>query len=332
VELFLDGDRDHALRRELAERHARAAEAAAARALAAPDAHTEEEERTRALGEASRALALDPRSDSAVHTMARLMMQPPRVLPPAAEDQLQQDAQDQMKQASRGGALVYCSWLLFTPLVFWLGMRDARSVALTAGLMAAAALASFIASRRDKHGGGWQLAVLLLSNAGIAAASRSFGPFTIVPGIAAVNAMGFLMLPHLVPRWTILLVGALTMIGPVGLEYAGVLPHSYVFDGRGLLLVPQMHDLTEARAMIALVIIHLGILLISATFVMRARGLLTAAERRLRLYAWHLGKLVPGSALDGITPAAAPAPEHAAACSMEELLLRRGRDSAPREA
>jgi len=83
---FLDGDRDLELRRGLAQEHADLAEAAVVRALrAGQDA---EEQRTVAMREAGRALALNPESESAINSILVLTAQPPADMPPAARAEL----------------------------------------------------------------------------------------------------------------------------------------------------------------------------------------------------------------------------------------------------
>ena len=70
VQAFLDGDRDLAVRREVAQHHLAAAQAALARG-------TDETSRRDAMRAAGRALALDPTASAAADLVTRLMLEPP---------------------------------------------------------------------------------------------------------------------------------------------------------------------------------------------------------------------------------------------------------------
>jgi serine/threonine protein kinase len=76
VERYLDGDRDLALRRDLADGHARAAHAAAEKAF-----KDDLEARKLALREVGRALALDPEHAGALRELSRLLARPPSACP-----------------------------------------------------------------------------------------------------------------------------------------------------------------------------------------------------------------------------------------------------------
>src|SRR5262249_48210505 len=79
VERFLAGDRDLALRSSLARAHAAQAAERAAQALRGESG--EERERSAAMAEVGRALALDPRNPEASRIFVELLTQPPRIVP-----------------------------------------------------------------------------------------------------------------------------------------------------------------------------------------------------------------------------------------------------------
>lgn len=109
---YLEGDRDLALRRELAQRHADAAERV--RAAMQADGDPEGKQRAVALQQAGHALALDPESYPAIGVITQLMAEPPARIPREAAAMLRTE-----ERSSERGALRWSVWAYsaFVPLM-----------------------------------------------------------------------------------------------------------------------------------------------------------------------------------------------------------------------
>src|SRR5207244_1010926 len=119
LERYLDGERDDALRKSMAEGHAVLALQAADRAARAEGSPLDE--RKSALRQLGRALALDPTNADALSTLVRLLTLPPQRIPPEVEAQLEGTFSDQLRWIGRFGQLAYASLLLYLPLLLWCG-------------------------------------------------------------------------------------------------------------------------------------------------------------------------------------------------------------------
>jgi eukaryotic-like serine/threonine-protein kinase len=83
------------------------------------------------------------------------------------------------------------------------------------------------------------------------------------------------------------------LVVPLGLEVAGIVPRSYVFSNGSMIVVNRVIDLT-AWGMIGVFGVSAVVLTLAVgVFFIRLREVLSDAELRLHLYAWHLRQLVP---------------------------------------
>ncbi len=292
IERFLDGDRDLALRRDLACAHAESAREAADGAIEGGLV----EERRRALREVGRALALDPRNDAAKGTLMRLMTAPPRTLPPSAVADTAVLAQTEQRAAARIGIWVYLSWLLVAPVALWMGVRSWWSFGFSGAMYLASAAACWWMSYRPNPKGKVSLPLLLASALAVASTGFTFGPFLVLPSIATVNAMTFMMARDSSRRILVVAVSWLAFLGPLGLEWAGVLPHSYAFRDGTIALLPNHTAFPPLPTLVFLVGVNVLVMGTACLLIARLRDVLTATDRRLQLHLWQLRQLVPDEA------------------------------------
>ena len=285
IERFLDGDRNLALRRDLAASHVAAAQAALAAGA-----------RTDALREVGSALALDPRNAEALGTMARLLSEVPAEVPREAQAELDAAAGSARRQAARSGAMRFVFWNAFVPVATWMGLRDlGASAAVIATAVTCGAFALWLARRRRvelRHG----LVLLGLSSLVIAMMSAVFGPFILVPGQAATNTMFFAMSADKRQRRVVILAGVLAVLAPFALEALGILPRSTLFTGGQIHVLPRATELPELQTTVFLLLTSAAMVVIPALMIGRMRDALAAAEQRLVLQAWNLRQIVPHEA------------------------------------
>jgi serine/threonine-protein kinase len=298
IEAYLDGDRDVELRRALAKRHAELAGEAVVRALA----EGSDAERKAALREISRALALDPENTEAMRALIDLVMTPQRELPEEVKLELEGVQREQVRVGGRTGTLAYLSFLLYLPLLFWMGIRSPHWVVLLVGLALAAAATSLVVSRMPKAKS--SIGVLWVSTLAIASLAGVFGPFVLVPSVAAANVLAFYVTNPRSERRKIVAIGSLSVLLPLVLEWLGVLPPAYRFTPEGLLIVPRAAWMPELATTVFLAVSSLAILATASLAIAPFRDEFDEAQRRIRLLSWHLRHLLPERALGDVRRAA----------------------------
>jgi serine/threonine-protein kinase len=300
VERFLDGDRDLALRKQLAREHSR--EAARAAQLAMSGGAGATEERKRALREVSRAVALDPEEPEAMRTLVRLMTEAPKELPPEAQAELDGAHEHSQRVSARVTGLGYLSWLLYAPFVLWMGLRNGAWGVLCDVLFVVAAVASLSAARARHPGRGALDVTMIISTVAIVCSTGLFGPFVLLPGLAAVNTIAFVVAADRSRRKVAVALGGLCIVTPVLLELTGMLPQQTAFQGGTLVVLPQIADLPRVPALVFLVLANLAIIATSSLVVARFRDALAEIERRLHFQTWQLRQFIPRDVRASVTP------------------------------
>ncbi len=289
IESYLDGDRDLELRRKLGASHAEGALRQAERAFGG-----DEPARTTALREVGRALALDPQNVGALRTLARLLSEPPRTIPPEVEAEATAADRSHHRIAARGGGFAFFSFALYVPFYLWLGIRNWTLAVLVFGLLFAAGGASIATSlAQDRHVMKMRWVALFLALSGIACTAGMFGPFMILPALTAVVTMSFCMIPDRKGRvWTIV-AGAVAIAIPAVVEWAGWLPASYLFEGGRMIVVPRTNEMPRTATFATLLAVSLASVVTPSIFLGKVRDALSDAERSVLLQKWQLSRLVP---------------------------------------
>jgi serine/threonine-protein kinase len=288
VEKFLDGDRDLALRRELAREQLDKA-TQAFRASDVTDARRD------AMRFAGRALALDPTLHQAAELVGRLMLEPPRDLPREVVASVAADRAESIRWVARVGLAAHVAYLVCIGFVFGIGFADPLYPVGVFALIAANMFFLAWTIRRPQLS--WLPMVLLLGNALlIALLAHMFSPFFIAPAIAAVTGMAFALglLPTERHAASITIaVMVLAVLVPWGLEVAGVLPVSFVITPTTMVMYSP--GLGQDDAISVYVLAIYAIALVSAAVLMATAVRRADADVRksLHLQAWQLRQLVP---------------------------------------
>lgn len=294
VERYLDGDRDVELGRRLSAEHAKVAEERAREAVVEGDAA--EEARRAALREAGKSLALDPGSAPAQRVLSVLVAAPPARLPLEVKAELNQTTAGRMRfQLREGMRLDLAIVLLLGPLVLWMGVRSFPLLGAAAALMLASAAAKWMSARQTREGRGHAIGFLAyaLNMAALLLLSRTFGPLLVTPTLVALLTFAFCMSHRARYRATVLVTGAVALLGPVIAEVAGLIPRSYEFHDGAMTILPRAVTLAETPTLITLSVGALTMTLLPGVFMGRFQATLRAAERRSALVAWQLRQIVP---------------------------------------
>ena len=299
VEQFLDGDRDVALRRHLASRHAEAATQAASRV--ASDSGPSEIFRREALNEVARSLALDPTNEPAMRALAHVITAPPREIPREVTVELEAAAVQRQRLLLRDGARFdLIGMLLLVPIAAWMGMRSWSLLGAWGVLTITSSLVKLLGSRRGRRTSGMMqlsaYSAYLLNILAYGCLSRAFGPLIFTPGLIAVATFAYCMSPDARYRVTVMLTGCAGLLAPLLLELVGALPRSYAFDAAGMRVIPGAAHFPEVPTLLALTIAGLFMILGAGLLMGRLQRGLGEAELRSHLHAWHLRQLLPQEA------------------------------------
>ncbi|MBV8761931.1 MAG: serine/threonine protein kinase [Deltaproteobacteria bacterium] len=283
IEQYMDGDRDLARRRALAEELLTFARSAHSRNA-----------RGDAMRGASQALALDPRCTGAAELVTTLMLQPPPEPPPALQaaldDSDRTDVSRHAKAALPGylliAALLPC--VVFTRVLAW-------PVVIGAGVAALAmALAAYRLMREPERSWRWMVAYGIGNAVIVVMLARLAGPFTFVPALVSFVTASVITYPAFLERPAVLLA---TMLGgwllPIGLEVAHILPATWTIDHTGLAIHGGAIALDSSAAIGLMIVASLAAVVmagVQSTVLGRAHR---KAQHQLVAQAWQLRQLLP---------------------------------------
>jgi eukaryotic-like serine/threonine-protein kinase len=285
VTRYLDGDRDIELRQKLAHHELAKAKAALERGNTVTD-------RKVAMRAAARAMALDPVQGAPADIVARLMLEPPRDVPPEVEAEVVRVDDDALFNARKLITQASIAYLAFIPILFVIGFNSPFFL----GTMSVIALAMLVLSlqlTRDQ--------VKLIAYTGLVGNclmtmlfSWAATPFLIAPSLGVITAMSLATHPRVARGWFLALCTCTAVLTPLALEYLDILPHSTFIDGNALVLRTAAADGLEQNTTTLTLVIYVVALLSMAVFLMK---FLTrdrrSAQRQVQIQAWQLRQLVP---------------------------------------
>ena len=293
IEAFLDGDRNLALRKDLAAQSTAAASLALTQSRS--DGADEAALRTLALREVTTALGLDPDNVAARTALVRLLTEPPRQTPRAAEEAGRAARVRSLRLAARNAALAHLTYALYLPLLLWMGVRQWWMLAAMATAITAVCALSYHYYRHPPADLRIPLPHLLLSTLALASGTLLFGPLVLVPAVVLGTGVGYIAsVDH--RHALVTAAGVAVVVVPVLLQAAGVLPPSYEFVDGTIRILPRMADFPPAATLAFLLVTHAVILITCQVYIARLRRDYLSAEARLRLQAWQLGQIVPEDA------------------------------------
>ncbi len=285
VQHFLDGNRDHELRRELA----KAELAEARKALASGNGPTERRDALRA---AARALALDPTDREPADLVGHLMLEPPTEMPVEVERELEGLDLDALKSSARFGMLAAIAYLAFFPILYWIGFTEPWYLIAGPSLCVGIILVQILVAPRNPYLSGY------LAMAGNLAMFALFGymisPMVIGPGPAII--MVTLLAPHrrLIPIWVLALLTAIATLAPWGIELLGLVDgHRTSVSGNALVLQTAAERLDPAATLAGLFIYVVALIHLAALLSRLQDDDRRKARRAMQLQAWQLRQLVP---------------------------------------
>ena len=287
VERYLDGERDEARRRELASAHV---EKASAMDTRTPKGRAE------AMRELGRALALDPSHEAALRALARALTDLPDEVPPEAQSAIDRARTERRVQMARTSAVRLGTWILVIPAVVAFGVISwARGASLIASLLFTALMALFTWRTRSVSDQ-WTLALLASSSVAIGLVSFVFGPFVLVPSLAATNAIFFAMNSDRAMRRFVVAASVSAVIVPFLLSLTGLDASYYAFADGAMTITSPMVAFPPVLVMGLLLTVSIALVVTPTLLAGRMRDELARAEERVLLQAHYLAQLVPEAA------------------------------------
>ncbi|HUJ62383.1 MAG TPA: serine/threonine-protein kinase [Kofleriaceae bacterium] len=281
---FLDGNRDVALRRELARSelaHARAA-------LAIGDFPAQRREALRA---AARALALDPTDREPADLVGALMLDPPQTVPAEVEHELAELDLRTLRTSARFGIFAAIAYLAFFPMLYWIGFRDVwYLVAGPAISLAIIAVELWVAPKNPFWSGYLAIAGNL---AMFALFAWMISPIVIGPGPAIVMVTLLAAHRRLIRPWLLAALTALATMFPWLLELAGWRAVSTTTSGSAITLHTAAGSLDPLATIIGMAIYVTALAHLAALLSRLQDDERRAARVALQLQSWQLRQLVP---------------------------------------
>jgi tRNA A-37 threonylcarbamoyl transferase component Bud32 len=288
VQAFLDGDRDVAARKELAQHHIAEARAA----LASGDS---DDARRTAMRAAGKALALDPTATDAAELVGQLMLAPPRHVPEEVVHRLEEIDVATGRTQGKIGAIAMTGYLWFIPLLWWTGIRDARVIIAFAivALLSAGQIYWMTHKNVIPHAAIYTSAVINAVLIGLVC--RMVGPFIIAPTLVLTTLMAYAVHPRF---GQIRIIAAILTAGvavPWLLEVAGVLSPTYEFVRGSIVLTSPSVEFSAQPVQLAFAVL---LVLLAAVVAVLLRSMATRQRevtQQIELQSWHLRQVVrPG--------------------------------------
>jgi serine/threonine-protein kinase len=284
VQLFLDGDRDIALRKDLAAGQLAEARAALGRG-------TGIETRREALKAASRALALDPTNKAPADLVGRLMLEPPTEIPPEVTAAVDRSDDDALFAARRLIVMAAIAYLAFIPILYVIGFSDLMFLGGCGAVASAMWLSAATAKRenivRIAYTGliGNSLMTLLFS--------YEATPFFIAPSLGVITAMSIATHPRVAKVPLLIGVVSFSVLLPLILELAGAVPRSMTVADDILILHTGARGLDYTTTVIALVLYVVALLAMAVILAKALTSDRRLAQRAAQLQSWQLRQLMP---------------------------------------
>jgi len=298
---FLDGDRDLALRRDLAEKHLASAVVALSgdpavrtRAPTSPPVPSDEEGRRRtAMREAGQALALDPTLLGAAELVGRLMLEPPRETPRAVAEELEIIDRSIAQRQARIGMAVHIGFILLAILFYALGARDPVHLGALAALSAINVAIDWTGARRVTRAN--TIGTIVCNLLIVILLARLFSPFLIAPGVGAVSLMAFASHPAAARTRLFAAVATIGMLGVLAVwfvEAVGWVTPTLSTEGSTIAMTSPIVGLEHVPLMPALCLYSIVLIVFAATLAGSIANAERATKRHLHIQAWQLRQLL----------------------------------------
>jgi eukaryotic-like serine/threonine-protein kinase len=282
VQKYLDGDRDLARRKTLAAENLEQAR----KLLADPN------KQTQAGQLAARALALDPESKEAAEIVSRLILEPPKELPPALVESLEESERELNAQRGKSAMKAFLTlWFVFPVFVLFQEIQNWTHMILLYVVVTLMAALSWQNGRTGRTPT-W---MTMFGNFAVAFMfSRLTGSFVLTVGLVAGQTLALSSRSFLARNrhWMILWI-FVALMTPVALEWFGILEPTWQMTPQGFLVHGTILKTTHLRDVGVLAFSQVALAVVVGLFAMSITRAREDAQRRAHIQAWHLQQLLP---------------------------------------
>ena len=283
VQAFLDGDRDVARRRTMANDLVWAARAA-----------MNEGHRGDAMRSAGRALALDAESNDAAEIVTALILQPPDDPPPEVREALRAADEAHMSKHARTSVAAYVLLASFLPLAFWNGIRDwavIATIVISALVLGGFALRIVFRPRVPTVA----LVIYAFGNAALMALiARAISPWTFVPALTCVIIMSMMAYPVFSSRpWILISIFVIGFCSIIGLEVRGTIVPGWEITKGAVTLHQMALEIAPSPTLMLLFVASIATIVIAGVLASNTYRAGRQAQQQLVMQAWHLQQLLP---------------------------------------
>ncbi|CAN5887145.1 hypothetical protein BH11MYX3_BH11MYX3_26000 [soil metagenome] len=293
VQAYLDGDRDLERRREIAKSQVIAAHDALE--SSSPDGHAS------AMRRAGRAIALDPENEDAAGIVSALLLDPPAPdrMPRDLADRLEDEERTMSRDRSRKGMFAYLSVFGVLPLALVMEVKNWPLVVGFYGLVLVGVLSTMYFARSGRP----SAAVVLLINLGLAVVFTRFaGPFILAPLMICCALVAITPIAWINDRtWLVALWTATAVMGPIILEWVGVLPKTWEIGDGAMVVISDVVRTHGGLDGLALVFGNLLFTMVVALMLVTINRKRREGQRQLFIRAWHLRQLLPNAKRPWVT-------------------------------
>jgi predicted Ser/Thr protein kinase len=288
IESFLDGDRDHARRKTLADDLVWTARAA-----------LDEGRRGDAMRAAGRALALDPETEGAAELITALMLEPPTEPPAELDAALREADSKHIRRRARTAMLAYVALASFLPIAAWNGIRRWDVVIGVFSFAIAMAVATIELRRKPNRTFVEMLLYACVNAALLVMLTRLAGPFTFVPALACFMVMSMMSYPAFTARrwtpWVLISTIVAGFVGPILLEQAGLLHQTWELRNGELVSHAGALELNGTTSVTMVIVASLVTIVVAGIHASSIARAFRQQQHQLVTQAWHLGQLLPAT-------------------------------------
>jgi serine/threonine-protein kinase len=283
VQAYLDGDRDLARRKEVAEE-----------ALANARSALDGDERAAAMRDAGRALALDPDCTGAAEIVTRLMLEPPKDPPPELQQAMRDADANNVKRHALTAIISYGAIAGFLPMAMWNGIKKWPEVMSVFGMAMILALGALLIRIKPLRSLGAMIVYALGNGLLCALMSRMAGPFTFVPALICIVTMSVMAYPQFVQR-PLILIGIMlaSFAVPLALEAQGLLRKTWELGDSRLISHAEALVIGGPRTMTLVIGATLATFVVAGFHAASIGRTNRRAQLQLVTQAWHLRQLLP---------------------------------------
>jgi len=225
--------------------------------------------------------------------IARLMLEPPAVVPDEVEASL--TARDMLAARRQGrlAAIAMLGYLAFVPFLVWTGIRDLTWVPIFALVAIASGAQVYALTYQERISRVGIYLNACINALLIAIVCRMVGPFIIAPTLVLTTMVAYAAHPRLGRMWVVALILSAGVVVPWVLELAGLVRATHHFADGALVLSSPTIAFSSLPVQLAFALL---LVILTTVVGVLSRGLARSqreATRQLELQAWHLRQIVP---------------------------------------